>query len=148
LSDDERDEMERHPVHGRDVIVRTEERVGVRDDFLLTLAKQIVYSHHERWDGGVGGPRRPAGEAIPIAGRVVALVNCYDALASARVYKDALPHAEVVLAIVAERGTHFDPDMVDTLVRIQEEWRRIAVEFADEHDVDHPSAAGHRHEPV
>jgi CHASE2 domain-containing sensor protein len=147
LSDDERDEMERHPIYGRDVIVRTEERVGVRDDLLLTLAKQIVYSHHERWDGR-GYPEGLRGEAIPIAGRVVALVDCYDALASARVYKSTLPHAEVVRAIVAERGTHFDPDMVDTFLRIQEEWRRIAVEFADEHDVDHPSAAGHRHEPV
>ena len=147
LSDDERDEMKRHPIYGRDVIVRTEERVGVRDDFLLTLAKQIVYSHHERWDGG-GYPEGLRGEAIPVAGRVVALVDCYDALASARVYKGALPHAEVVQAIVAERGTHFDPEMVDTFLRIQEEWRRIAVEFADEHDVDHPSAAGHRHEPV
>ena len=58
LSDDERDEMKRHPIYGRDVIVRTEERVGVRDDFLLTLAKQIVYSHHERWDGGVPGGLR------------------------------------------------------------------------------------------
>ena len=51
LSDDERAEMSRHPTYGRDVIVRTEERVGVRDDFLLKLAKEIVYSHHERWDG-------------------------------------------------------------------------------------------------
>jgi putative two-component system response regulator len=55
------------------------------------------------------------------------------------VYKGALPHAEVVQAIVAGRGRHFDPDMVDGFLRIQEEWRRIAIEFADEHD-DH--AAG------
>jgi response regulator RpfG family c-di-GMP phosphodiesterase len=78
-------------------------------------------------------------------------VDCYDALASGARVEGRLAARggrPVVRAIVAERGTHFDPDMVDTLVRIQEEWRRIAVEFADEHDVDHPSAAGHRHEPV
>src|SRR5262249_60002109 len=94
LSDDERDEMSRHPSYGRDVIARTEERVGVRDDFLLKLAKEIVYSHHERWDGS-GYPEGLREDAIPIAGRIVALVDVYDALASARVYKGALPHEEV-----------------------------------------------------
>jgi adenylate cyclase len=133
LSDDERDEMSRHPIYGRDVIARTEERVGVRDDFLLNLAKEIVYSHHERWDGS-GYPEGLRGEAIPVAGRMVALVDVYDALASARVYKGALPHDEVVQAIVDARGRQFDPDMVDAFLRIQEEWRRIAIEFADEHD--------------
>ena len=133
LSDDERAEMSRHPIYGRDVIVRTEERVGVRDDFLLKLAKEIVYSHHERWDGS-GYPEGLRGEAIPVAGRMVALVDVYDALVSARVYKDALPHEEVVQAIVASRGTHFDPDMVDAFLRIQEDWRRIAIDFADEHE--------------
>jgi adenylate cyclase len=137
LSDDERDEMSRHPIYGRDVIARTEERVGVKDDFLLNLAKEIVYSHHERWDGS-GYPEGLRGDAIPVAGRMVALVDVYDALASARVYKGALPHDEVVQAIVAGRERQFDPDMVDAFLRIQEEWRRIAIEFADEHD-------GHAH---
>jgi CHASE2 domain-containing sensor protein len=133
LSDDERVEMSRHPIYGRDVIVRTEERVGVRDDFLLKLAKEIVYSHHERWDGS-GYPEGLRGEAIPVAGRMVALVDVYDALASTRVYKGALPHDEVVQAIVSSRGIHFDPDMVDAFLRIQEDWRRIAIDFADEHE--------------
>ncbi len=133
LSDDERAEMSRHPIYGRDVIARTEERVGVRDDVLLTLAKEIVYSHHERWDGS-GYPEGLRGEAIPVAGRMVALVDVYDALSSARVYKGALPHDEVVQAIVEGRGVHFDPDMVDTFLRIQEDWRRIAIDFADEHE--------------
>ena len=143
LSDDEREEMSRHPIYGRDVIARTEERVGVRDDFLLKLAKEIVYSHHERWDGS-GYPEGLRGEAIPVAGRMVALVDVYDALASARVYKGALPHDEVVQAIVAGRGTHFDPDMVDAFLRIQEDWRRIAIDFADEHEehAEHAPSAG------
>ena len=69
-----------------------------------------------------------------MAGRMAALVDVYDALASARVYKGALSHEEVVQAIVASRGTHFDPDMVDAFLRIQEDWRRIAIDFADEHE--------------
>ncbi len=148
LSEDERAEMSRHPVYGRDVIARAEERVGVQDDFLLRLAKEIVYSHHERWDG-TGYPEGLRGDEIPIAGRLVALVDVYDALASPRVYKGALPHDEVVQAIVAGRGTQFDPDMVDAFLDVREEWRRIAIEFADEHDdhgdrgagVDDPGAA-------
>ena len=139
LSDDERAEMSRHPVYGRDVIARAEERVGVRDDFLLRLAKEIVYSHHERWDGS-GYPEGLRGEQIPIAGRVVALVDVYDALSSARVYKGALPHDEVVQSIVAGRGTQFDPDMVDAFLDVREEWRQIAIDFADEHD-DHAAPA-------
>jgi response regulator RpfG family c-di-GMP phosphodiesterase len=131
LSDDERAEMSRHPIYGRDAIARAEERVGVRDDFLLKLAKEIVYSHHERWDGS-GYPEGLRGDAIPIVGRLVALVDVYDALVSARVYKGALPHEEVVQVIVAGRGLQFDPDVVDAFLRIQEEWRRIAVDFADE----------------
>jgi putative two-component system response regulator len=110
-----------------------EERVGVRDDFLLRLAKEIVFSHHERWDGA-GYPQGLRGDAIPIAGRLVALVDVYDALVSPRVYKGALSHDEVVQWITAGRGTQFDPDMVDAFLRVREEWRRIAIEFADEHD--------------
>jgi adenylate cyclase len=133
LSDDEREEIERHPIYGRDVIARTEERVGVRDDFLLRLAKEIVYSHHEWWDG-TGYPEGLRGDAIPIAGRLVALVDVYDALVSSRVYKGALPHEEVVQSIVAGRGSQFDPDMVDAFLQVREEWHRIAIELVDEHD--------------
>jgi CHASE2 domain len=134
-------------IYGRNVIVRTEERVGVRDDFLLTFAKQIVYSHHERWDGwgypeGLRGGdphRRNGGRARGLLRRPrerarVQVRLCRTRRSSRRSSPSEAPT--------------FDPDMVDTLVRIQEEWRRIAVEFADEHDVDHTSAAGHRHETV
>ena len=64
----------RHPTLGRDVILRAEQRVGVRDDETLAMAKDIVYTHHERWDGG-GYPRGLSGSEIPVAGRVMALVS-------------------------------------------------------------------------
>ena len=135
LSDDEREEMSRHPIYGRDVIVRTEERVGVRDDFLLKLAKEIVYSHHERWDGS-GYPEACEGRRSPSrdgwSRSSTSTMPCR-ARGSTR---GRSPHDEVVQALVAGRGVQFDPDMVDAFLRIQEDWRRIAIDFADEHE-DH-----------
>lgn len=133
---EEYEEMQRHAVYGRDVIERAQRRVGLGDEELIRLAKEIVYTHHERWDG-TGYPRGLRGDAIPVAGRLVSLVDVYDALVSERVYKQGLPHDEVVDLIVAGRGTQFDPDIVDAFVRIQEGWRGIALESAE-----YPEAPG------
>ena len=130
LTDAEQSEMREHPTLGRDVIANAERRVGLVDDVFLTLAKDIVYAHHERWDG-TGYPEGLKAEAIPLAGRLVAVVDVYDALISRRVYKDGLVHEEVVRAIAAGRGTQFDPDVVDGLLAVHEEWRQIARELAD-----------------
>ena len=138
LDDGERAEMRRHPALGRDVIANAERRVGMVDDQFLGLAKDVVYAHHERWDG-TGYPEGLRGDAIPPAGRLVALVDVYDALASRRVYKDGLSHDQVVGAIAAGRGTQFDPDVVDAFLRVHEEWRQIARELADDgSDRTHP----------
>ena len=80
--------MRKHPVHGRDVILKTEQEVGVRDDLTLAIAKDIVYTHHEKWDGS-GYPQGLRGNDIPIAGRLMALVDVYDAAHSRRVYQGA-----------------------------------------------------------
>jgi response regulator RpfG family c-di-GMP phosphodiesterase len=138
LTAEEYAEMRMHPVYGRDVIARAQERVGIGDEDLIRLAKEIVYSHHERWDG-MGYPLGLAGDAIPVAGRLIALVDVYDALVSERVYKRGWPHEEVVELILAGRGTQFDPDVVDAFLRVREEWRRISIEFADEPEA--PGAA-------
>jgi adenylate cyclase len=135
----EYDEMRKHPGYGRDVIERAQRRVGIGDELLIRLAKDIVYAHHERWDG-TGYPMGLAGDAIPVAGRLVALVDVYDALLSERVYKSRIPHAEVVDLIVAGSGTQFDPDVVAAFLSVEPEWRRIAVEFAD--DSEASTAAG------
>ncbi|MCZ6812295.1 MAG: CHASE2 domain-containing protein [Planctomycetota bacterium] len=121
-TEEERVEMQKHPAHGRDVILNSEHRVGVYDDTILSLAKEIVYTHHEWWNGG-GYPEGLRGSQIPIPGRVMAVVDVYDAMSSRRVYHSPMSHDESVDFIVARKGTHFDPDVVDAFVRVAPAFR-------------------------
>jgi adenylate cyclase len=115
LTPEEMAEIRKHPAHGRDVILQAEHRVGVHDDAVLEMAKEIVYTHHERWDGK-GYPQGLAGENIPIPGRVMALVDVYDAVNSRTLYRPTLSHAECVKFIVSSSGTHFDPAVVEAFL--------------------------------
>jgi response regulator RpfG family c-di-GMP phosphodiesterase len=117
LNAEELVEMRKHPIHGRDVIVSAAEKAGTRDDATLAMAKDIVYTHHEKWDGS-GYPQGLRGREIPIAGRLVALVDVYDALLTRRVYREPISHDETVAFIVAGRGKHFDPSVVDAFLRV------------------------------
>jgi CHASE2 domain-containing sensor protein len=125
LTESEQAEMRRHPVLGHESLLKAEALAGAHDDEVLAVAKQIVHTHHEHWDGR-GYPRGLRGEEIPIAGRLVALVDVYDALVAARPYRSALPHARAVEIIVEGRGTHFDPDVVDAFVAVQDAFRALA----------------------
>jgi putative two-component system response regulator len=78
---------------------------------ILNTAERVARCHHERWDGG-GYPDGLAGEEIPLAGRLVALADVFDALAHQRPYKDAWPIERTLAEIEAGAGTHFDPDVV------------------------------------
>jgi putative two-component system response regulator len=124
LTSDEFAEMRRHPVYGRNVIINAERAAGVRDDVTLAVAKDIVYSHHERWDGS-GYPEGLSGQAIPIAGRIIAIVDLYDALLSSRPYHQARPHAAAIAFIAERRGTHFDPDVVDACLRVADKLEAV-----------------------
>ena len=84
---------------------------------LLRLAADIALTHHERWNG-TGYPRGVRGADIPIAGRIVAVADVYDALTHERPYKIAWPVAQAVAEIRSKRGTHFDPLVVDALLRV------------------------------
>jgi response regulator RpfG family c-di-GMP phosphodiesterase len=130
LTQPEFEEVKKHAAYGRNVIEKAEGRVGVHTDTLLQFAKDIVYTHHERWDGS-GYPEGLKGEDIPIAGRLMALVDVYDALISKRVYKDPVSPDEAVRIIKEAEGTQFDPDVVDAFLRVETEWRKIALENAD-----------------
>lgn len=123
------DVMKAHPKLGRDAIQNAQELVGDHSEF-LEVAKEIVYSHHEKWDGS-GYPQGLAGDAIPVSARLMAIADVYDALISRRVYKDGMSHAQASAIIVEGRGKHFDPDMVDAFLVLGEVFQGIARRFAD-----------------
>jgi putative two-component system response regulator len=109
--------MRQHPTLGREVILKAEARVGVRDDETLAMAKDIVYTHHERWDG-TGYPQGLRGADIPVAGRIMAVVDVYDAANTRSLYSRPLSHRDVEKIIVAGRGTHFDPAVVEAFLAV------------------------------
>ncbi len=125
LTAEEMEEMRKHPRHGRDIILKTEREVGVRDDLTLTIAKDIVYTHHEKWDGS-GYPQGLSGAEIPIAGRLVAVVDVYDAARSRRSYQPAMQHDDVVAVIIRGRGTQFDPAVVDAFVKVSSAFQQLS----------------------
>jgi adenylate cyclase len=125
LTADEMVEMRRHPELGRDVILKAEARVGVRDDATLAMAKDIVYTHHERWDG-TGYPQGLRGTDIPIAGRVMALVDVYDAVRARTLYQRCLSHEDTVGLIMKGRGTHFDPAVVEAFLSVSARFKIVS----------------------
>jgi len=139
LTPDELAEMRRHPVYGRDVILKAEQNALVRDDEVLSLAKAIVYTHHERWDG-TGYPEGIKGEAIPIPGRILAVVDVYDAVTTRTLYKPSMSHEKALAFIVSGKGTHFDPDVIDAFVRVA-----AAFEDASLEALGQPVDAGAQH---
>ncbi len=127
LTAEETVEMRSHPELGRDVIIRAEARVGVRDDVTLQMAKDIVYTHHERWDG-TGYPQGLRGTDIPIPGRIMALVDVYDAVRARSLYCACLSHEETVNLIVAGKHSHFDPDVVDAFLHVSASFEAVSSE--------------------
>jgi adenylate cyclase len=121
LTPDEIVEIRKHPALGREVIARAQADVGIGDDRdgVLALAKEIVYSHHEKWDG-TGYPEGLHGDEIPLAGRLMAVVDVYDATVMRRRYQQAMSHEAALKVIVGGRGTHFDPAVVDAFVEISD----------------------------
>lgn len=121
--------MKTHTTLGRDAIQHAEDQLGIRAEF-LSLAKEIAYSHQEKWDGS-GYPQGLVGDAIPISARLMAVADVYDALISRRVYKPGMPHAQAVEIIRQGRGSHFDPDICDAFLACVEQFQAIAEHFVD-----------------
>ena len=113
LSDREFEIMKTHTTLGADTLAAALKEHP--EASFLRMAMDVALTHHERWDG-TGYPAGLAGEAIPLCGRVVALADVYDALTSKRVYKNSFSHDVARATIVGDRGTHFDPDVVDAFL--------------------------------
>jgi ribonuclease P protein subunit RPR2 len=111
LTSREREEMRRHPVIGEQIVRKI--------DFLAG-ARQVVRSHHERWDGG-GYPDGLAGERIPLPARVFAVADAFDALTSDRPYRTASSFDEARSVIARSAGSHFDPDVVRTFAELPDD---------------------------
>lgn len=129
LNPDEINIMRTHTTLGHAAIERAEKTLGCTSP-MLTMTKELVLSHQEKWDGS-GYPRALAGTAIPVSARIMALADVYDALISSKVYKDGVSHEKAVQIILSERGTHFDPDIVDAFMDIQDTFADIAKRHAD-----------------
>lgn len=132
LTDDEYREMKKHTIYGREAIQRAEHLYGkdVKDSF-LQFGKIIAYSHHEKWDG-TGYPEALAGDDIPLFGRIMALADVYDALICKRRYKPSFTHEEAIEIIIRNKGTYFDPSVVEAFLEIQEEFHKVAQQLPDE----------------
>jgi len=94
------------------------------------MAREIALRHHERWDG-TGYPHGWSQELIPLSARIVAIADVYDALRMRRNYKEAYPHGQTVENMTAERGTHFDPYLIDRFVETADAYDKIFSELAD-----------------
>ncbi|WP_370628605.1 HD-GYP domain-containing protein [Acidovorax sp. sif0613] len=105
----ERAIMNQHSAIGADILGKS--RIA-----LFQMAAEIALAHHERWDG-TGYPNQLAGHAIPLSGRIVTIVDFYDALTMDRVYRPAFSHEKALDMLLAERGKAFDPDIVDCFLR-------------------------------
>src|SRR5947209_3036602 len=117
LTDEEWHIMKQHPTWGFDMLAEV--------SFLQPASLDIIYSHHERWDGQ-GYPRGIAGEAIPLSARIFAVVDTYDAITSDRPYRRARPHAVAVAELQRVTGQQLDPTVVDAFRQLPEvELRRL-----------------------
>jgi putative two-component system response regulator len=115
LTDEEFEVMKSHTLRGSETLRLVTESYPDNDFIKMGLA--IARSHHEKWNG-TGYPDRLAGDQIPLAARIMAVADVYDALTSKRCYKDAMTHQQATDIIVADSGTHFDPVVVEAFCDI------------------------------
>ena len=124
LTPQEYEIMKRHTIIGAEMLSGSESSV-------LELGRQIALSHHERWDGS-GYPWGHAGDDIPESGRIVAVVDVYDALTHDREYRAAMPESEAIEILEKGRGTHFDPFLLRLFLSLLPEMRRVGRDTPDD----------------
>jgi excisionase family DNA binding protein len=120
---DERGEMEHHAELGHRLLQGSSVAV-------LKQAATIAWTHHEHFDGN-GYPRGLVGEEIPLIGRIACVADVFDALTTDRVYRSAISTEDATALLIAQRGIHFDPRVVDAFLAVADEVNAIFVRFAE-----------------
>ncbi len=134
LTPEEREVMELHALIGGECLEAIQARLGNNSVFMHT-AKQVAYYHHERWDGD-GYPHGLSSDQIPLVARIVAVADVYDALTSKRPYKKPMSHLESRTIIVAGSGSHFDPEVVSSFLRLEDRFEVVSRSQLDLTDED------------
>jgi putative two-component system response regulator len=123
LTPEEWEIIRKHPAQGADII-------GNHHSLLLQTARVVSLTHHERFDG-TGYPNGIKGYDIPLAGRIVAIADVFDALTSRRPYKEAWSIEQAVEYLQDQKGKHFDGELVDTFLQHMDEIKAIMMQFKD-----------------
>ena len=130
LDDDEYETIKTHTTLGKEMLENTRSTMG--ENSYLQMAEDIAYSHHEWWDGCKRGyPRQLSGQSIPLAARIMAVADVFDALVSKRPYKDGFPMEKAMSIIKEEAGTHFDPEVVEAMIRIETKIRAVMEKYSE-----------------
>ena len=129
LTDEEFATMKLHAEKGAKILETAAQSMGAHGGY-LTIAQELAISHHEKWDGS-GYPKGLEGENIPISGRLMAVVDVYDALRSERVYKPEFSHEKSMGIILEGAGSHFDPRLVEALKMIEEDVNHLSEKWKD-----------------
>ncbi|MEN8173287.1 MAG: HD domain-containing phosphohydrolase, partial [Chloroflexota bacterium] len=129
LTDEEFETMKSHTILGAETLEFV--RAQYPNNNFINMGIAIARSHHESWDGS-GYPDGLSGDDIPLSARIMTIADEYDALRSARPYKQTYSHEQCVEIIMAQKGIHFDPDIADTFFRIQDLFREVDATFRDD----------------
>lgn len=125
LTGEEFEIMKKHTTYGVDAL-KYDGNEPIEISFINT-ASELIGTHHEKFDG-TGYPNGLTGKEIPLSGRLMAIIDVYDALVSVRVYKPAYSHAQAMQIIAEGRNKHFDPEIVDAFFEIEDEIKAITAE--------------------
>lgn len=128
LTMSEINEMKRHTVYGAEVLRAAEQNIEKLDKSVFGMGIEIAEGHHEKWDGS-GYPYCREGEDIPLSARIVAVADVFDALTSKRPYKEAYSFETSFEMLEAGSGQHFDPIIIETLVKHKEDLHKIYLAF-------------------
>ncbi|MEL3901217.1 MAG: HD-GYP domain-containing protein [Treponema phagedenis] len=116
--------MKEHTINGALIVA----------SYPITMAKEIALSHHERWDGS-GYPFKLEGEMIPLAARLVAIADVYDALRMKRPYKEGFSHEDTIQYIIQDSGKHFDPNLIEHFKKIHPAFNETWNNLKDDQDL-------------